>query len=104
MRRDAIYDAARRYGLPEYLFGVDHARWVVWRFLWDDILGIRWLDVANHVAAEGGQISEVAEIKETRWENEENIHFHRFSDDVYLFSQETNFVPAKIFRLDWPTP
>ena len=102
MRQDSIYDAARRYGLPEYVFGVDHARWVVWRFHWEGYLGIPWPDVANHLVAEGGHISKVAEIKETRWENREHIHFHRFSDDVYLFSQETNFLPAKIFRVDWP--
>jgi hypothetical protein len=102
MRQDSIYDAARRYGLPEYVFGVDHARWVVWRFHWEGYLGIPWPDVANHLVAEGGHISKVAEIKETRWENREHIHFHRFSDNVYLFSQETNFLPAKIFRVDWP--
>lgn len=103
MTQDAIYDAARSRSLPDYVFGVDHARWVVWRFNWDDYLGIRWPEVAQHLAQEGGQISEVAKLKETGWENRENIHFHRFSGDVYLFSQGITLEPAKIFRVDWPT-
>jgi hypothetical protein len=102
MKQDPIYDAARRYGLPEYTFGVDHARWVVWRFNWDDYLGIHWAEAADHLLAEGAQISSVAEIKETGWENRENIHFHRFSGDTYLFSQETHLAAAHIFRVDWP--
>ena len=101
MSQDPIYDAARRYGLPQYVFGVDHARWVVWRFNWDDYLGIRWPEVADHLLGEGGRITNVAELKETRWENRENIHFHRFANDVYLFPQDTNLSPAIIFRVDW---
>jgi hypothetical protein len=103
MRQDPIYDAARSYGLPEYIFGVDHARWVVWRFNWDDYLGIHWPEVADHLMADGGQITSVAEIKETGWENRENIHFHRFSGDTYLFSQETDLDATRIFRVDWPS-
>jgi len=99
--QDPIYDAARRYGLPEYIFGVDHARWVVWRFNWDDYLGIRWPEVADHLLAEGGHITNVTELKETGWENRENIHFHRFSKDVYLFPQDTKLAAAIIFRVDW---
>ena len=103
MKQDAIYDTARSHGLPEYIFNVDDARWVVWRFTWDDSLLIRWPEVAQHLTGEGGQISEVAELKETGWENRENIHFHRFTGDVYLFSRVTALQPAKIFRVDWPT-
>jgi hypothetical protein len=102
-RQDTNYEAAQRYGLPEYVFAVDHARWAVWRFNWDDYLGIRWPEVADHLLAEGAQINNVAEIKETGWENRENIHFHRFSEDTYLFSQDTNLAAAHIFRVDWPT-
>jgi hypothetical protein len=104
MKQDPIYDVARGDGLPEYVFGLDHARWIVWRFNWDDYLGIRWPEVAYHLTGEGGQISKVAEIKETGWENRENIHFHRFSNDVYLFPQDTALAAANIFRVDWPSP
>ena len=102
MRQDPIYEAARRRGLPEYTFGVDHARWIVWRFNWDDYLGIRWTEVAEHLSSEGGQIADVAEIPETSWENRENIHFHRFAENTYLFAQEADRTPARIFRVDWP--
>ena len=102
MKQDAIYDTARNHGLPEYVFNVDDARWVVWRFNWDDYLGIRWPEVAQHLTEEGGQISEVAELKETGWENRENIHFHRFSGDLYLFSRDSALQSAKIFRVNWP--
>jgi hypothetical protein len=102
MRQDTIYDVARRYELPEYVFGVDHARWIVWRFNWDDYLGIQWAQVADHLQADGAQINDVAEIKETGWENRENIHFHRFSEDIYLFPNNTNLPAAHIFRINWP--
>jgi hypothetical protein len=102
MRQDAIYETARRRGLPDYVFGVDHARWVVWRFNWDDYLGIRWPDVSDHLLAEGARLNDVAEIKETAWENRENIHFHRFSGDTYLFPHDANLQAAHIFRVDWP--
>jgi hypothetical protein len=102
MKQDTIYDAARRYGLPDYVFGADRARWIVWRFNWDDYLGIRWADVADHLLAAGAKINDLAEIEETGWENRENIHFHRFSGNAYLFPQETNLAPAHIFRIDWP--
>jgi 4-amino-4-deoxy-L-arabinose transferase-like glycosyltransferase len=102
MKQDTIYDAARSYGLPEYVFGVGHVQWIVWRFNWDDYLGIHWAEVKDLLLDEGAKIDDLAEIKETGWENRENIHFHRFSGDTYLFEQETNLAPAHIFRVDWP--
>jgi hypothetical protein len=102
MEEDAIYHAARRYGLPEYVFGVDHVHWIVWRFNWDDYLGIRWVDLEHYLLTRGAKIDDRTNIEETGWENRENIHFHRFSADTYLFTQETNLAPAHIFRVDWP--
>lgn len=99
---DTIYDVARRRELPGYVFGLDHVRWVVWRFNWDDYLGIRWKDVSEHLIADGAQAKDVAEIKESAWENRENLHFHRFAGDIYLFPQDTNLEPAHIFRVVWP--
>jgi 4-amino-4-deoxy-L-arabinose transferase-like glycosyltransferase len=104
MKQDRIYDTARRLGLPDYVFGVDHARWVVWRFKWDDYLGIRWADVADRLSAEGAQITDVAEIKETVWENRENIHFRRFVGGRYLFHDPEELPPARIFQIAWPVP
>src|SRR4029077_16470961 len=30
-----VYQRARELGLPERVFGVDHARWIVWRSAWE---------------------------------------------------------------------
>jgi hypothetical protein len=100
--QDAIHDVARRRGLPDYVFGLGQVRWVVWRFNWDDYLGIHWSDVSEHLRSDGAEFADVAEIKETGWENRENLHFHRFAGDVYLFPQDTDLAAAHIFRIRWP--
>ena len=102
MKQDSIYETAKRRHLPDYAFGVEQARWVVWRFNWDDYLGIRWADVEHRLLSEGAKISDVAQLEETAWENRENIHFHRFAGGRYLFPQDKDLAPAHIFRVDWP--
>jgi len=102
MKEDSIHEIAKRRHLPDYAFGVEHARWVVWRFNWDDYLGIRWADVEHRLLSEGAKISDVAHLEETAWENRENIHFHRFAGGRYLFPQDKDLAPAHIFRVDWP--
>jgi 4-amino-4-deoxy-L-arabinose transferase-like glycosyltransferase len=102
MKQDSIYEIAKRRHLPDYAFGVDQARWIVWRFNWDDYLGIRWADVEHRLLSEGAKISDVAQLEETAWENRENIHFHRFAGGRYLFPQDKDLAPAHIFRVDWP--
>jgi hypothetical protein len=101
-KQDSIYETAKRRRLPDYAFGVEQARWVVWRFNWDDYLGIRWADVEHRLLSEGAKISDVARLEETAWENRENIHFHRFAGGRYLFPQDKDLAPAHIFRVDWP--
>jgi Dolichyl-phosphate-mannose-protein mannosyltransferase len=101
MKQDLIYEIAKRRNLPDYVFGVEHARWIVWRFNWDDYLGIRWADVEHRLLAEGAKISDAAQLEETGWENRENIHFHRFAGRRYLFPQDKDLAPAHIFRVDW---
>jgi hypothetical protein len=97
-----IYNAARRKGLPEYVFGVDRARWVVWRFAWEGYLGYYWAPVEQQIRAQGGKLTPVAALKESRWENRENVHFRRFSGERYLFPWSKRYDPAVIFRVDWP--
>ena len=102
MKQDSIFEIAKRKNLPDYVFGVEQARWVVWRFNWDDYLGIRWADVEHRLVSEGAKISDAAQLEETAWENRENIHFHRFTGHRYLFPQDKDLAPAHIFRVDWP--
>jgi len=102
MKQDSVYEIAKRRHLPDYVFGVDNTRWVVWRFNWDDYLGITWADVERRLLAEGAKVSDAAQLEETAWENRENIHFHRFAGRRYLFPQAKDLAPAHIFRVDWP--
>jgi hypothetical protein len=104
-----IKAAAERRRLPYYVFGVDHAQWILWRPYWDGYLGYRWADVEREIAANGGRLTALTELDETVWENRENIHFHRFSGGVYLFGPPATAIdgvmrtaaPAQIFRVDW---
>ena len=102
MKQDSIYEIAKRRQLPDYVFGVEHARWVVWRFNWDDYLGIKWADLEHRLLSEGAKISDAAQLEETAWENRENIHFHRFVGARYLFPQDKHLAAAHIFHVDWP--
>ena len=102
MKQDSIYEIAKRRQLPDYVFGVEHARWVVWRFNWDDYLGIKWADLEHRLLSEGAKISDAAQLEETAWENRENVHFHRFAGNRYLFPQDKNLAPVHIFRVEWP--
>lgn len=101
-----IYEAARRKGLPDYVFGVDHPRWVVWRpywdLFWDGYRGYRWKDVERQILVEGGKLTQVAEFDETLWENRESVPFRRFGGGKYLYPRQANFPPAAVFRVDWP--
>ena len=97
-----VSEAARRQGLPEYVFGVDHVRWVVWRPVWGGYQGYFGREVSRQIFAQGGRLTKVAEMAETRWENREDIHFRRFFGDRYLFPWPEKLPPCSIFRVDWP--
>ena len=97
-----VYQSARRLGLPEYVFGVDHVRWVVWRSAWEGFPGYTIDQVLRQIVQLGGRRTNVLEMEETVWENREDIHFHRFSDGTYLFPIDQTFPPSHIVRVDWP--
>jgi len=97
-----VYEAARRKGLPEYVFSVDRVRWVIWRPIWEGYNGHVWSDVERQIVAGGGRLEQVATVEETVWENRENIHFRRFSGGKYLFPPPADLPAASIFRVDWP--
>jgi hypothetical protein len=97
-----VYQRARELGLPERVFGVDRARWIVWRSAWETGPGYAINDVLRELTERGGRITTVMEMEETVWENREDIHFHRFSDGSYLFPRTQTFPPSRIARVDWP--
>ncbi len=97
-----IYQAAKLKGLPTYVFEVDHARWVIWRPVWEGYQEYFGAEVEQQIVDRGGRIERVAELPETLWENRENIHFRRFPGGRYLFHGPETFPPATIFRVVWP--
>jgi 4-amino-4-deoxy-L-arabinose transferase-like glycosyltransferase len=101
LRQYPVYQRARELGLPEYVFGVDHVRWIVWRSAWETGPGYAIDDVLREISEHGGRITTVMEMEETVWENREDIHFHRFSDGSYLFPRTQTFPPSRIARVDW---
>ena len=97
-----VYQRARELGLPEFVFGVDHVRWIVWRSAWETAPGYAMDDVAREIVRHGGQITIVLETEETVFENSPDIHLHRFSDGSYLFPRTQTFPASRIARVDWP--
>jgi len=102
LRDYPVYERARELGLPEYVFGVDHVRWIVWRSAWETGPGYAINDVTREIVERGGRITSMMEMEETVWENREDIHFHRFSDGSYLFPRTQTFPASRIARVDWP--
>ena len=98
-----IYQAARQQNLPNYAFTVDHARWIVWRFAWDGYYGTSWPEVEQSLRDRGAQVTEMTKIKETGWENRENVFFHRFCGYKHLFhSHHGHLRRTRVFRVDYP--
>jgi len=102
LRQYPVYERARELGLPDFVFGIDHVRWIVWRSAWETGPGYAINDVTREILERGGQITSVMEMEETVWENREDIHFHRFSDGSYLFPRTQTFPMSRVARVDWP--
>lgn len=97
-----IYQAAKSKGLPDYVFDVDEARWIVWRSVWEGYQEYFARSVEKQVSQRGGRIEHVTQFPETLWENRENIHFHRFAGERYLFHEREKLPAAEILRINWP--
>ena len=97
-----IYEAAKRKGLPDYVFGIDRVRWLIWRPVWDGYLGYFGYEVRRQILDKGARVTRVAQFEETIWENRPEIHLHRFFGDKYFFTKPENQSLAEIFRIDWP--
>lgn len=97
-----IYGAARREGLPDYVFNVDRVRWIVWRPIWENYVGYSGEELERQTLSAGARVTLVALFEETIWENRPEIHLHRFATDKYFFTAPENLLPAQVFRIDWP--
>src|SRR5438876_9755355 len=56
LRQYPVYQRARELGLPEFVFGVDRARWIVWRSAWESGPGYAIDDVLREITERGGRI------------------------------------------------
>ena len=97
-----VYDRVQQLGLPYYVYTVKDVRWIVWRWTWGNYRDYDWPSVYQSVIESGGTISKVASIRETAWENQPNIHFHRFPEHDYKFPFYSNLQDVTIFRVDYP--
>lgn len=103
-----IYAAARARGLPEYVFSVEGARWVVWRWAWEDYQGYHFRDVVGELERRGARLTPVEQFEETIWENRPELHFHRFPGLRYLYPDDISLLhklrrPAPLYRVEWGT-
>ncbi len=101
---DPVCRIARRHGVPDYVFDAGAANWVVWRPAWgsyrkgDD--HIRQAETSWRTQRK--TVTEIARIKDTIWENQPNLYYHRFPVFRYIYSGvRPDFVPdAVIFRVE----
>lgn len=97
-----IYPAARERQLPDYVFGADGARWIVWRRAWGAYRGQALDRILAELADQKVPVALVATIPETLWENRENIHFRRFAGNRYVYPWYGEMPDTLIFRVDRP--
>ena len=98
------YRIAKQHKVPDYVFNTDAAIWVVWRpgwgFAYNGTLHI--LQARDSWRAQGKKMTEVARIKDTIWENRENLYDHRFPVFGHIYSgvRPDSFPDAVIYRVE----
>lgn len=99
-----LAEAVRSAGLPGYVYGVEGARWLVWRWPWEGYLNYRFQEVASEIRRRGGEIERVQRFPETFWENRPELHFHRFPGEQYVYPvwNVGKLPEAELFRIRWP--
>jgi hypothetical protein len=109
-----VRGAARRMGLPAYVFDYDDAKWLIWRGDNEALLGYpltlhawRLPEVRAALAARGARLEEVATFPETLWENRPELYWHRFPKAGHPFLPRALatgplYSPARLFRIHWP--
>ena len=98
-----VYPAVRAKNLPAYVFSAEGARWIIWRKAWGPYRGQDCGRLIDTLRASGVTVTRVATIRETLWENRENVHFRRFADNTYIYPWFEGIPDAEIYRVDWST-
>ena len=99
-----IYREARARGLPEYVFGYEGLRWIVWRRAFPAYFPEQ--DVAKllrHFAVIGIRTELVATFPETIFENRENVFFRRYPGGVYVYPWHEHVPVVHVYRVHWPS-
>ena len=99
-----IYHEARARGLPEYVFGHEGLRWIVWRRAFPAYFPEQ--DVARllrRFAAVGIRTELVATFPETIFENRENVFFRRYPGGVYVYPWHEDIPIVHVYRVHWPS-
>lgn len=99
---DVSYGPARALGLPEYVFSPGRVRWIVWRPAWGVSSGQNCPQIVQSLTSAGVSVQLVATLKETLWENRENVHFRRFPGNRYLYPWFEDVPDVLVYRVDWP--
>jgi hypothetical protein len=98
-----VYAKVRAEGLPSHVWSAMGARWIVWRRAWPAFFREQdCAQILKRLAATGAHVRLVSTIRETLFENRENVHFHRFANDTYVFARYGGLPDAQIYRVDWP--
>lgn len=82
----AVVEAARDAGLPEYVFGFEDARWLVWRHASDPLPDLPFDAVRARFEARGARLEPAASFREVLWENRPELHWHRFAGVGHPFA------------------
>jgi hypothetical protein len=73
-----IYTSALERNLPRYVFSLQPADWIIWRWPWDGYMGYYWDDIQREIKRLNMTVRAAATFPETHWENRPDLHFRRF--------------------------
>jgi hypothetical protein len=102
-----VQGAARALGLPDYTFGLDAVKWVIWRRAVDPLPEYPLERVERELEARGATLEVVASFRETLWENRPELHWHRFPRAGYPFAprrlgaEGIDHPSAVVYRVVW---
>jgi len=104
----AVVEAARAAGLPDYVFGLDGAQWLVWRHAADPLPNLPFEAARAALEGRGARLERVASFREVLWENRPELTWHRFPRVGYPFAprrlgaEGRKWPDAVVYRVVWP--